>query len=390
MQYSTQNNLCLPENNDNVRRQDFVDNWNKIDDGLSKFYIATLNSANVYKITTGDSKTSLSNGYSIKVAIPSDSTTSVSIVVDVTSAVAVKKPNGSAVTNFKANGVYSLVYYNGNFILASSSGEDVNFVASDLLVGKTANDSNGEKITGTMPNHGNITQALLLNGNISLPSGYYNSIKVNQNVVTRGPITSGHSVFKNGDILYCRIPQGAYFTNANSGSPEISYNQSVFTNVLGITPDKIVSGNTIGGVAGTVQPPIQGGTGMYKMTGSTVEGESCPNPSRTFNRNIDVIDCTFYYYTDTGTSRYHRGHIMYRFDYEQNCYMMQYSYFRRANDQYQYHRDPVVYYTYKGDNWWGNDENPNMIRRNTNSNYVSFYILNSNYAHGGNYTIYFY
>ena len=153
MQKSTHNSLLLPEGTDNVRRQDFVDNFSSIDDGLSKFYVATLNSANVYKITTGNNKTSLENGYSIKVAIPSNSTAAVSIIIDGISAIAVKKPSGSAVTNFKANGVYNLTYYNSVFILASGGGgDDVNFTASDLLVGKTANDSNGEKVDGTMPN----------------------------------------------------------------------------------------------------------------------------------------------------------------------------------------------------------------------------------------------
>lgn len=153
MQHSTQHSLLLPEGSDNVRRQDFVDNFNSIDNGLSKFYVATLNSANVYKITTGNNKTSLADGYSIKVAIPSNSTAAVSIIIDGVSAIAVKKPNGSAVTNFKANGVYNLTYYNSVFILASGGGgDDVNFTASDLLVGKTANDSNGEKVDGTMPN----------------------------------------------------------------------------------------------------------------------------------------------------------------------------------------------------------------------------------------------
>lgn len=389
MQYSLNHDLGLMEENDNVRRIDLVNNFEAIDNGLSPFYVAEKTEANTYKITTGASKTGLNNGYSVRLAIPSDSNGAVSIVVD-TVKIPVKKPNGNNVTNFKANGVYSLTYYNSVFILASGGMDDVTFTSDKLLTGFSANDSNGEKIEGTMPNHGNITQALSLNGNITLPSGYYDGINVNQSVVTRGAITAGHSMIKNGSNLYCRFPQGAYFTNAGSGFPEISYPQAIVTGALGLTPDKIVAGAEIGGVIGTVSPQIQGGTGAYKMVGSTVEGEECPNPSRTFNRNIDVIDCTYYYYTDTGTSRYHRGHISYRFDYEQNCYIMQQSYFRRANDQYQYHRDPAVYYTYRGDNWWGNDTVPNMIRRNTTNNYVSFYIPNSNYAHGGNYTVYFY
>lgn len=174
MQYSTNNKLKLMEGTDNVRRQDFVDNFNAIDNGLSKFYVATLNSTNVYKISTGLSKTSLANGYSVKVAIPSDSTRSVSLIVDSCSPVSIKKPNGTSVTNFKANGVYQLVYYNSVFILASGGVDDVSFSASDLLENKSANNSNGEKVDGTMPNRGAVTATINAGGNYTIPAGYHN------------------------------------------------------------------------------------------------------------------------------------------------------------------------------------------------------------------------
>ena len=123
MQHSLNHNLKLMEGTDDVKRQDFVDNFNLIDNGLSKFYVATQSSTNVYKITTGANKTNLANGYSVKVAIPSNSTGAVSITVDRVT-VPVKKPNGNAVTNFKANGVYSLTYYNSVFILANGGVDD--------------------------------------------------------------------------------------------------------------------------------------------------------------------------------------------------------------------------------------------------------------------------
>src|SRR5574344_3071986 len=79
------------------------DSMDIIDKGINPFYVATQSGTNVYKVTTGLNKTSLANGYSIKVAIPSNSTGAVSITVDSVT-VPVKKPNGNAVTNFKANG----------------------------------------------------------------------------------------------------------------------------------------------------------------------------------------------------------------------------------------------------------------------------------------------
>ena len=148
------------------------DSMDIIDKGINPFYVATQSSTNVYKVTTGLNKTSLANGYSIKVAIPKNSTGAVSITVDSVT-VPVKKPNGNAVTNFKQNGVYSLTYYNSVFILASGGVDDVNFSASDLLSGKTANNSDGEKVTGTMPNIGQQTATINAGGKVTISKGYH-------------------------------------------------------------------------------------------------------------------------------------------------------------------------------------------------------------------------
>ena len=242
MLYSTNHNLKLPEGNDNVRRQDFVDNFNAIDNGLSKFYVATESAANTYKVTTGANKTILQNGYSIKVAIPKNSTGAVSITVDSVT-VPVKKPNGNAVTNFKQNAVYSLVYYNSVFTLTSGSGgDDVNFNASDLLTGKTANDSNGEVVTGTMPNKGAVTQSLSANGTINLGSGHYDSIKITQSLPTKGatvwtPSTSAQS-----------INSGTYLTGTQTIKGDTN-----------LAPQNIRSGVSIFGVGGSLTIESLGG-----------------------------------------------------------------------------------------------------------------------------------
>ena len=234
-----------------------------IDKGINPFYVATQSSTNVYKITTGLNKTVLNDGYSIKIAIPSNSTGAVSVTVDSVTA-PVKKPNGGAVTNFKANGVYSLTYYNSVFILTSGAGGDtVNFTSDKLLTGYSANDSNGEKVNGTMPNKGTSTNTLGLNGSLTLPSGYYDSIKVTQSITTRGSTTDAISQGTNGNYIYTRIPQGAYFTNASTGYPEIKSKFSDIAKAIGLTADKLV-GN-VGGINGTA---VKMATGTVKSSNS--------------------------------------------------------------------------------------------------------------------------
>lgn len=308
MQYTNNNNLKLPEGTDNVRRQDFVDNFTTIDNGLTPFYVATAEERNIYKVATGLNKESLKDGYSIKIAIPEDSTGAASVIVDNVT-VNVKKPNGNAVTNFKANGIYTLVYYNENFILASGGGADeVNFVASDLLEGKTANNSDGEKVNGTMKNLNVNSQiqyasdngtkvikgdGIFINTNTdgverlsirySGDGGYIpnntligqpmtdvrNSLGisadkiisgqtiggVNGNIPNRGGYQYTGGIGASGDyIAFNRIPYGYYPSSGNGWSPEIRARKADFCNTFGITANKIVSGQSILDVAGNVQP----------------------------------------------------------------------------------------------------------------------------------------
>lgn len=308
MQYSANNKLKLVEGTDNVKRQDFVDNFEIIDNGLSKFYVATLNSANVYKVVTGNSLTSLNNGYSIRVAIPSNSTGAVSIIVDSVT-VPVKKPNGNAVTNFKANGVYTLSYYNSVFTLASGGVDDVNFSAGDLLTGKNANNSDGEKVNGTMANNGAVTSTLTAGTSYTIPAGYHNgSGKITANsLASQTQATAGtlqivppYTAYVNGQkitgtmnvlqtvgsnhanaggveygahtsgdstpYLYLSMPQWTY-TSTNAW---LRYPATAVANKIGLTADKIVSGNNIMGINGTATVQSMGGLQLWSTNITTI------------------------------------------------------------------------------------------------------------------------
>lgn len=326
MQYSANNKLKLVEGTDNVKRQDFVDNFNIIDNGLSKFYVATLNSANVYKVVTGNSLTSLNNGYSIRVAIPSNSTGAVSITVDSVT-VPVKKPNGNAVTNFKANGVYTLSYYNSVFTLASGGVDDVNFSAGDLLTGKNANNSDGEKVNGTMANNGAVTSTLTAGTSYTIPAGYHNgSGKITANnlasqtsaTATANQILSGQTAWVNGSKITGTI------ANKATGTPNLikyvrNYNNRIeiavdegyhgcfwdgglydylpysdMANILGLTANKIVAGNNICGVNGTATVGSMGGANfrsgfLNAPVVNTINSGSIVNQEV----KIDLSQCNF-------------------------------------------------------------------------------------------------
>ena len=167
------NNLKIVGLNESADIREVVKNFEVIDDGLCKFYVATLKSTNIYSVETGTNKTTLADGYGLTIAIPSNSTGAVKINVDSFTAPLVKS-DGNPVTNLKQNGIYTLRYYKGNFILASGGADDVNFSTSDLLEGKTANNSDGEKVNGTMKNVGQQTSTINAGGKVVITKGYHN------------------------------------------------------------------------------------------------------------------------------------------------------------------------------------------------------------------------
>ena len=174
---------------------------------------------------------------------------------------------------------------------------DANATASNILVDKTAY-VNGEKITGTMPNKGAMTASLNCGGSYTIPAGYHNgSGKVTANSLasqtsanaTTGDILKNKTAWVNGSKITGAMPNlsadtpiqhesnnstkviqadGAFIGNNTDGVRRIGfryngadgyitrntlfgYPMSALMNDLGITADKIVAGNTIGGISGT-------------------------------------------------------------------------------------------------------------------------------------------
>ena len=283
MRQSTNYKANLPEGNNvidiSVLNKNITD---IIDKGLILDVGDSTGNANNYVLNLGSiTLTSANKGISFKFWADKNSTGAVKI----NGTYNLIKASGSSVTNLKAGAPYIITYDGGtNFFLASGGGTDtVNFTSDKLLTGYSANDSNGEKVNGTMPNKGAVTASLNCGGSYTIPKGYHNgSGKVTANslasqtganatagdilkdktawvngskltgtIDNKGAITAGNSIVQSGDKLYCRMPRGAYLTNASSGYPEISYPQGDVAAALGLTANKIVAGNTIGGINGT-------------------------------------------------------------------------------------------------------------------------------------------
>ena len=157
--------------------------------------------------------------------------------------------------------------------------------ADDILEHKTAY-VNGEKVTGTMPNNGNVSATLNCGQTYTIPAGFHSG----EGVVSVNPlasqtsanadsvhIQSGYTAYVNGQKItgtlpyrgtyqygnfvyvnstYCVInqfPEGIYDSEGNSWAPEARVKMSQVASVLGLTADKIKKGVWILGILGTWQ-----------------------------------------------------------------------------------------------------------------------------------------
>ena len=228
MQKSTNYKVNLPEGNNvidiSVLNKNITD---IIDKGLILDVGDSTGNANNYVLNLGSiTLTRANKGISFKFWADKNSTGAVKI----NGTYNLIKASGSAITNLKAGAPYTITYDGGtNFFLASGGGLDtVNFTSDKLLTGYSANDSNGEKVNGTMPNRGEYQMA--------------------------GGVGSGDDY-----IALNKIPYGYYPQSSNGWAPEIRAKKSAVANHIGLTANKIVSGNTICGIAGNATIQSLGG-----------------------------------------------------------------------------------------------------------------------------------
>ena len=259
---------------DNVDIDVINGNMDVVDKGLVLYLGITSGTANAYTVVSEDIK-NLAEGAAVCVKFHAAASSASSLNINGWGAKAIKKTGGADVTNLKAS-MYTLRYDGTNFIL-QGEGASGNATASDLLLNKTATTDAGD-ITGVMPNNGAVNQSLSINGTYNIPAGYHNgSGKVTQSVPTKSAATYTPSTSDQ------TIAAGQYLSGAQTIKGDAN-----------LVPAKILTGNTIFGVAGNGTgvnncAQISGLAGVF---GSTVQGRvtlNWTNPTDGLFKGVRII-----------------------------------------------------------------------------------------------------
>ncbi|WP_249167336.1 hypothetical protein [Clostridium butyricum] len=309
MRISSNYGLKLMEGTDNVKRQDFVDNFSKIDTEMraienEAYPIVEATGTNAY-IGANVRIQSLKKGTKLTLFVGTNATGNCSLNLNSYGAKNIKDSNGNIVTNMKANIPYNLCYNGTDFILQGKGGGG-NLIPKYLLAGYYGEGDNG-RVDGAMANNGAVTSTLTAGTSYTIPAGYHNgSGKITANnlasqtnaTATAPQILSGQTAYVNGNKITGNMPNlssnsSISYENGNStkvivgdqafgpitntdgtnrvlirynntngfvtGNTLVGVSTSNMASVLGITANKIVAGNTICGVAGTATVGSMGG-----------------------------------------------------------------------------------------------------------------------------------
>lgn len=144
-------------------------------------------------------------------------------------------------------------------IVLKGGGADLDAVtagAGDVLAGKVIVGSDGEPLTGTMPNNGAVSQSLGINGTYMIPAGYHNgSGKVTQSIAT----LAGQTI----------TPSASQQTVSSSG--KYMTGNVVVNAVSNLTAGNIKKGIVVGGVTGTFEGYVPTATDLY-LRGNNIAG----------------------------------------------------------------------------------------------------------------------
>ena len=169
---------------------------------------------------------------------------------------------------------------------SSVGSDDCTAGKAQVLEGYTAvtSDSDDESVEGTMPNNGEQSATLKCGKSKQIPAGYtpggtvtaadlasqtgataaanqissgktawINGKQVTGTLTERGQYQSGGAAFTGSYFAISSLPEGIYRKNGASWAPEARCTADQLRNALGITANKIKSGQAIAGVSGNVK-----------------------------------------------------------------------------------------------------------------------------------------
>lgn len=275
MQQSANYALKLPEGTDNVKRQDFVDNFTAIDTQLkaindNSYPDITATGTNAY-VGTSDRIKALAKGTKLTLFVGTDATGNCTLNLNSYGAKNIKDSFGNIVNNIKANIPYNLCYNGTDFILQGKGGGG-NALPSEIIKNKTATTDAGP-VVGTLDLNnlvsGNIKSGVTINGVsgsqtvvdtadavldpaylVSGYSGYDDGVKKNGTLPNFGSLQNAKDTWTDGNgTLRARIPgKGAFTDLINGYAPELNLYDGNFI------ASNIISGSSIFGLAGTRIP----------------------------------------------------------------------------------------------------------------------------------------
>lgn len=191
MQNTTNLNLKKPDQTDYVNIEDLNDNMDVLDEVIQKKYekptsgipkgdftesvqstlsavgelnddiqLHTMDVSHIHWIGNATGSNSLVSNYEkitayleglgVSFKVTTASTGATTLNINGLGDISILKANGEAVTNLKANGVYTLRYSGGNFTLQGEGGEFGTATSNDVLSGKTIG-TEGGLISGAIP-----------------------------------------------------------------------------------------------------------------------------------------------------------------------------------------------------------------------------------------------
>lgn len=205
--------------------------------------------------------------------------------------------------------------------MAGGGGADLDVItagAGDVLNGKVIVDREGNPLTGTMPNRGNVSQALGAGGSYAIPAGYHaGGGKVTANSLASqtsanagsGQILTGYNAWVNGSKITGNM------VNRGAVSQSLGINGSYtipagYHNGSGKVTQSIA---TMGGQ--TITPSTAQQT--VSCSGKYMTGNVAINPVRYFQisgssiggKNIDTFYLADYDFTKTGQAFYIEGSL---------------------------------------------------------------------------------